>query len=65
MKKMVKKAVKKEPAKIKKTHPKIVFTAIAALLFVILALFVHWAFILPAVFLWWINKRAIKRHFGV
>ncbi|MEK6894437.1 MAG: hypothetical protein AABX10_03155 [Nanoarchaeota archaeon] len=65
MKKMMKKAVKKEPVKARKTHPKIVFTAIAALLFVILALFAHWIFILPAVLLWWVNKRAIKKHFRV
>ncbi len=64
MKKVAKKQVKKETPK-RKTHPKIVFTAIAALIFVVMALFMHWIFILPAVLLWWINKRAIKKHFGV
>lgn len=64
MKKVAKKQVKKDTT-LKKTHPKIVFTAIAALIFVVMALFTHWIFILPAVLLWWINKRAIKRHFGV
>lgn len=63
--KKVKKIKGKESKKSRKTHPKIVFTAIAALIFVILALFTHWIFILPAVLLWWINKRAIKKHFGV
>lgn len=64
MKKRMKKQIKKEIPR-KKTHPKIVFTAIAALIFVVMALFMHWIFILPAVLLWWINKRAIKKHFGV
>ncbi|MEK6908750.1 MAG: hypothetical protein AABX23_01720 [Nanoarchaeota archaeon] len=61
MRKMAKKAEKKT---IKKTHPKIILTALAALAFVILA-FWNWLFIFPAVFLWWINKKEIKKHFGV
>ena len=65
MKKMVKRNVKNGPVKIRKTHPKIIITALIALLCVVLALFTHWIFILPAVLLWWINKRAIKKHFGV
>jgi len=60
---MVKKVEKKQ-VKIRKTHPKIVVTAIIALICVALA-FWKWIFILPAVLLWWINKRAIKKHFGV
>lgn len=63
MKKGIKKAVEKEQSKIKKTHPKIIITAIIALICVALALFTHWIFILPAVLLWWVNKRAIKKHF--
>ncbi len=61
---MTKKAIKKEPVKLKKTHPKIVITAIAALIFVGLSFLWPW-FILVAVFLWWINKKAIKKHFKV
>ncbi len=63
MKKEAKKPIVKEVKK-RKTHPKIIITALAALAFIALA-FWHWIFILPAVLLWWMNKKYIKKHFGV
>jgi hypothetical protein len=63
MKKVAKKVVKQSKP-IKKTHPKIIITALAALLFVVLS-FWNWLFIFPAVFLWWMNKKSIKKHFNV
>ncbi|MEK6792763.1 MAG: hypothetical protein AABX96_05145 [Nanoarchaeota archaeon] len=67
MKKEAKKPkVKSKPeTKIRKTHPKIIITALAALGCVVLALFVWPWFILVAVVLWWMNKKYIKKHFGV
>jgi len=67
MKKRVKKSKnqnKKEQKPKRKTNLRIVLTAIVALGFIALA-FWNWLFILPAVFLWWINKRYIKKHFDV
>lgn len=52
----------KPEAKARKTHPKVVITALVSLGFVALALFYHWAFILPAVVLWWMNKKYIKKY---
>jgi uncharacterized membrane protein len=46
----------------KKTNLRIIITALAALVFVALA-FWQWIFILPAVLLWWVNKKYIKQHF--
>lgn len=63
MKKQVTKS--KTQLNIRKTHPKIIITALAALGFVALALFVWPWFILIAVILWWMNKKYIKKHFGV
>jgi len=59
---MKKKSVEKPK---RKTHPKIIITALAALGCIALAFFIHWIFILPAVVLWWLNKKYIKKHFGV
>ena len=60
-----KKQTKKEQVKPKrKTSPRIVLTALAALGFIGLAFWLHWAFILPAVLLWWMNKKYIKNHFS-
>ncbi len=60
-KKVLKKQDKNKPKR--KTNPRIIITALFALVFVALA-FWNWLFIFPAVFLWWINKRYIKKHFG-
>lgn len=46
----------------KRSNPKIVATALIALIFVVLA-FWDWLFIIPALILWWINKKAIQKHF--
>lgn len=56
----MKKAVEKK-AQTRKTHPKIIVTAIAALGFIALSFSKHWSFILPAVILWWMNKKYIKK----
>ena len=66
MKKSVKKQSKKEEKNkvVRKTNPRIIITAIAALALVGLA-FWNWIFIFPAVFLWWMNKKYIKKQFGV
>lgn len=61
MKKAMKKVEKKQ-VKIRKTHPKIVITSIAALIFVGLSFLWPW-FILVAVLLWWLNRKEIKKHF--
>lgn len=58
-----KKEVKKE--KPRKTNARIVITAIAALGFIVLSLFVWPWFIIAAIILWWMNKVYIKKHFGV
>ncbi len=60
MKKELNKSVKK-----RKTHPKIIITALIAIVFIILAFISHWSFIFPAILLWWMNKRYIKKHLGV
>jgi len=67
MKKEVKKPVIKSKSEVKKrkTHPKIIITALTALVFIALALFVWPWFILIAVVLWWMNKKYIKKHLGV
>jgi hypothetical protein len=64
MKKGVRSRTKRGPP-IKRTNWKIVVTAIVALACIVFAFLKHWAFIIPAVILWWINKRTIKKHFGV
>lgn len=48
----------------RKTNLRIIITALAALGFVALSFFVSPWFILLAVLLWWINKKAIRNHFG-
>ncbi|MGV8142097.1 MAG: hypothetical protein ACP5NS_00495 [Candidatus Pacearchaeota archaeon] len=48
--------------KVRKTHPHIILTALAALVCIFLAFKVHWTFILPAVVLWWMNKKYINKH---
>ena len=67
MKKDVKKPTikSKSDVKIRKTHPKIIVTGLAALGFVALAIFFHPIFIVLAVILWWMNKKYIKNNFGV
>ncbi len=60
MKKELKGTVKK-----RKTHPKIIITALIAIIFIILSFKVHWSFIFPAILLWWMNKRYIKKHLKV
>lgn len=45
----------------RKTHPHIIFTAIGALIFIFLAFKAHWLFIIPAVILWWLNKKSIAK----
>ncbi|MEK6915578.1 MAG: hypothetical protein AABW89_03500 [Nanoarchaeota archaeon] len=61
---MKKRKVNKSVMK-KKTSPKIIITSLVALGFIALALLVHWSFIIPALILWWINKKSIKKHFKV
>ncbi|MBS3081898.1 hypothetical protein J4416_03115 [Candidatus Pacearchaeota archaeon] len=64
MKKRKKKEKKEQEIKkdkIRRTHPRIVITSLAALAFIGLALFVWPWFILVAVFLWWLNKKYIKK----
>lgn len=64
MKKKGDKATSKPSKPVRKTHPKIIITALAALACIALAFTVHWSFILPAVVLWWMNKKYIKKHLG-
>jgi len=45
----------------RKIHPHIIITALVALGGIILAIFVHWLFIIPALILWWINKKALNK----
>ncbi len=57
--------VNSKTGKVRKTHPKIIFSALAALICIFLSFKVHWIFIIPAIILWWINKKYINKHFGV
>tara|TARA_Y100000034_G_scaffold134864_1_gene204596 strand:+ start:2900 stop:3040 length:141 start_codon:yes stop_codon:yes gene_type:complete len=41
-------------------NPKVVLFSILALIFIVLTFTVHWAFILPAVFLWYLNKKELS-----
>jgi len=60
----MKKSVKKDTLKKRKTSPRIILTALIAIGFIVLA-FWEWVFIIPALFLWWLNNKYIKKHFGV
>ncbi len=59
------KLVQKNETTPRKTHPQIIITALAALGFIALAFTIHPILILPAILLWWMNKRYIKKNWGV
>jgi hypothetical protein len=57
--------MKKDNQKTKRrSNPKIVITALTALIFTALAFTVSPYFIIIAIILWWMNKKFIKKHFG-
>ncbi len=62
MNKTKKKLAQKKEINRRQTHPQIIITALAALGFIVLAFMVHPLLILPAILLWWMNKRYIKKH---
>ena len=45
----------------RKIYPQIIIVSVVALVCIILAIFVKWIFIIPALILWWMNKRALKK----
>ncbi len=55
---------KSNNSKKRKVHPQVIITALAALGFIALAFIIHPLLILPAILLWWMNKKYIKKHFG-
>ncbi|MEK6846593.1 MAG: hypothetical protein AABY16_00330 [Nanoarchaeota archaeon] len=61
MEKIKNKPTKNIPVKKRKTHPQIIITATAALAFIVLAFATHWLFIVPAIILWWMNKKALNK----